>query len=50
MALQRNSCSAGMVMYCRIVGLEAASTCFMKGTLTRLKKYSKPTQVMPANR
>src|SRR6266581_1822205 len=25
-----------------------ASTCFMKGTLIRLKKYSRPTQVIPA--
>src|ERR1700687_5485427 len=25
-----------------------ASTCFMNGTLTRLKKYNKPTQRMPA--
>jgi hypothetical protein len=36
--LQRNQFRAGSVMYCRILGLAAASTCFMKGTFTRLKK------------
>ena len=37
-ALQRNQFSAGRVMYWRILGFMAASTCFMNGTLTRLKK------------
>src|SRR5256885_1694316 len=47
-ALQRNQFRAGKVKFWKILGLAAASTCFMKGTLIRLKKYSRPTQAMPA--
>src|ERR1035441_3060263 len=47
-ALQRNQFRAGKVRFWKILGFMLASTCFMKGTLMRLKKYSSPTQVIPA--
>ena len=41
---------AGSVMYWNTFGFAAASTCFIKGTFTRLKKYSNPIQVIPARK
>src|SRR6266568_5715369 len=47
-ALQRNQFSAGRVKFWKTLGFMPASTCFMKETLIRLKKSSRPTQVIPA--
>src|SRR6266851_451504 len=44
---QRNHHNARDIRLGRILPLVAGSSSFMKGTLTRLKKYSKPSQVMP---
>src|SRR5579872_5059437 len=46
--LQRNQFKAGKVRFSKIFGLDAASTVFMNGTFTRLKKYNSPTHRMPA--
>src|SRR6202158_24264 len=44
---QRNHHSARDIRLGRIFPLVAGSSSFMKGTLTRLKKYNRPSQVMP---
>src|SRR6266851_8267624 len=44
---QRNHHSARDIRLGRILPLVAGSSPFMKGTLTRLKKYSRPSQVTP---
>src|ERR1700674_2648005 len=44
---QRNHHNARDIRLGRTLPLVAGSSSFMKGTLTRLKKYSRPTQVMP---
>src|ERR1700724_1386074 len=44
---QRNHHSARVIRLGRILPLVAGSSSFMKGTLTRLKKYSRPSQVIP---
>src|ERR1039458_8682158 len=47
---QRNHQSARDMRPGRILPLVAGSRPFIKGTLTRLKKYTKPSQVMPPTR
>src|ERR1700693_6328565 len=44
---QRNHHRARDIRLGRIFPLVAGSRSFMNGTLTRLKKYSRPSQVMP---
>src|ERR1700674_1782190 len=44
---QRNHHSARDIRLGRTLPLVAGSSSFMNGTLTRLKKYSRPSQVMP---
>src|SRR5271157_4222619 len=44
---QRNHHSARDIRLGRIFPFVAGSSPFMKGTLTRLKKYSRPSQVTP---
>src|ERR1035438_739920 len=44
---QRNHHSARDIRLGRTLPLVAGSSSFMKGTLTRLKKYSRPSQVTP---
>src|ERR1035438_1136487 len=47
---QRNHHSARDIRLGRTLPLVAGSSPFMKGTLTRLKKYSRPSQVTPPTR
>src|ERR1700730_13184139 len=44
---QRNHQSARDIRLGRTLPLVAGSSSFMNGTLTRLKKYNRPSQVMP---
>src|SRR5258708_38185057 len=44
---QRNHHNARDIRLGRTLPLVAGSSSFMKGTFTRLKKYSRPSQVMP---
>src|SRR5208337_661217 len=44
---QRNHHSARDIRLGRILPLVGGSSSFMNGTLTRLKKYSRPSQVTP---